>query len=70
MSTQPPIPPTERLQVKIGTAANLLDVDERTIRRMVARGELASIGRGRMRRIALDDIRAWQARNRNGGDHA
>lgn len=56
---------TARLQVKIKRAAFLLDVDERTIRRLVERGELPAVGRGRMKRIALDDIRAWQARNRS-----
>jgi excisionase family DNA binding protein len=62
------IPHAERLQVKIAAAADLLSVDERTIRRMIARGELAAVGHGRMRRIALDDIRDWQRRNRNSGE--
>jgi excisionase family DNA binding protein len=53
-----------RLQVTIREAAALLSYDERTIRRLVARGELRAIGRGRLRRIELVDLRDWQARNR------
>ena len=52
------------LQVRIQEAARLLGYDERTIRRFVARGELPTIGRGRLRRIAVTDLRAWQDRNR------
>lgn len=54
----------EPLQVTIREAARLLRYDERTVRRFIARGELHAIGRGRLRRIALADIRAWQATNR------
>jgi len=52
------------LQVRIQEAARLLGYDERTIRRFVDLGELPTIGRGRLRRIALADLRAWQDRNR------
>ena len=55
----------EPLQVRIHEAARLLGYDERTIRRLVERGELRAIGRGRLRRIALADLRDWQARNRH-----
>jgi excisionase family DNA binding protein len=55
----------EPLQVRIQEAARLLGYDERTIRRLVQRGELHAIGRGRLRRIALADLRDWQARNRH-----
>lgn len=58
------IPKTERLQVTIREAADLLSYDERTIRRLVERGELRAVGRGRLRRIAIVDIREWQDRNR------
>jgi excisionase family DNA binding protein len=54
----------EPLQVRIQEAARLLGYDERTIRRLVGRGELRAIGRGRLRRIAIADLRAWQERNR------
>lgn len=57
-------PPREPLQVTIREAAALLSYDERTVRRLIARGELAAIGRGKLRRIAMDDLRAYQARNR------
>ena len=54
----------EPLQVKIREAARMMRYDERTVRRLVERGELPAIGRGRLRRIAVADIRAWQERNR------
>lgn len=57
-------PQRERLQVTIRDAAALLSYDERTIRRLIARGELIAIGRGRLRRVALADLRDWQSRNR------
>ena len=57
-------PLSEPLQVTIRKAAQLLSYDERTIRRLIIRGELQAIGRGRMRRIALADLRDWQQRNR------
>jgi excisionase family DNA binding protein len=55
----------EPLQVRIQEAARLLSYDERTIRRLLDRGELRAIGRGRLRRIALADLRDWQERNRH-----
>jgi excisionase family DNA binding protein len=61
---QKPKEMAEPLQVTIREAARLLSYAERTIRRLVARGELRAIGRGRMRRIALEDLHAWQRRNR------
>jgi excisionase family DNA binding protein len=54
----------EPLQVTLREAAELLRYDERTIRRLIARGELAAIGRGKLRRIAMADLRAYQMRNR------
>lgn len=54
----------EPLQVTIREAAALLRYDERTVRRLIARGELHAVGRGRLRRIAVADIRDWQTRNR------
>jgi excisionase family DNA binding protein len=54
----------EPFQVRIREAARLLGYDERTIRRLVDRGELRAVGRGRLRRIALVDLRDWQERNR------
>jgi excisionase family DNA binding protein len=51
--------------VTIREAAALLSYDERTVRRLVERGELRAVGRGRLRRIALADLRDWQERNRS-----
>jgi excisionase family DNA binding protein len=54
----------EPLQVTIREAAALLRYDERTVRRLIARGELHAVGRGRLRRIAVADIKEWQTQNR------
>jgi excisionase family DNA binding protein len=54
----------EPLQVTIREAAQLLRYDERTIRRLVERGELAPVGRGKLKRIAVSDLKDWQKRNR------
>jgi excisionase family DNA binding protein len=51
------------LQVTIREAATLLRYHERTIRRLIERGELRAVGQGRLRRIALADLKAWQDRN-------
>jgi excisionase family DNA binding protein len=67
MNQAPPIPPAERLQVRAREAAQLLSISERELRRLTQAGALPSIGRGRLRRYALEDLRAWQRRNRNGG---
>ena len=55
----------ERLQVSIREAAQLLSYSERTIYALLQHGELRSVGRGRLRRIPLDELRAWQQRNLN-----
>lgn len=57
-------PTLEPLQVTIREAATLLRYHERTIRRLIERGELRAVGQGRLRRIALADLKAWQERNR------
>lgn len=54
----------EPLQVRPDEAARLLSISRRQLDRITERGELASIGNGRMRRYAMADLRAWQARNR------
>jgi excisionase family DNA binding protein len=51
-------------QVTIRQAAAILGVHERTIRRLVRRGELHAVGRGRLTRIALRDIADYQKHNR------
>jgi excisionase family DNA binding protein len=54
-----------RLQVSIREAAELLSYSERTLYSLLERGELRSVGRGRLRRIPLDEIKRWQQRNMN-----
>lgn len=54
-----------RLQVSIREAAELLTYSERTIYSLLQRGELRSVGQGRLRRIPMDELRAWQQRNIN-----
>jgi excisionase family DNA binding protein len=51
-------------QVTVRQAAEILGVHERTIRRLLQAGELSAVGRGRLTRIALRDIAAYQQRNR------
>lgn len=63
------IPPTERLQVRPAEAAQLLSISERELRRLRQKGEIPSVGYGRLRRYAVTDLRAWQDRHRNGGLH-
>jgi excisionase family DNA binding protein len=70
MSERTPIPPAERLQVRPHEAAELLSISERELWRKTKSGEIPSIGKRRLRRYAIDDLRAWQRRNRNEGDDA
>lgn len=58
------------LQIKKSEAAKLLGYSTRTLERLVERGELAQIGSGKLARFAIDDLRAFQARNRTRGSHA
>jgi excisionase family DNA binding protein len=62
----PSSPPEAQVlrQVTIRQAAAILGVHERTIRRLVRRGELHAVGRGRLTRIALRDIAEYQKHNR------
>ena len=53
------------LQYSIKDAARLLSISRRTVERLIARGELGSVGRGKLRRVPLADILAWQEHNRN-----
>jgi excisionase family DNA binding protein len=57
------------LQVTKAEAAQLLGYSVRTIERLVERGELAQIGSGGLARFDLDDLRAYEARNRKRGPH-
>jgi hypothetical protein len=67
MHEAPPIPLVERLQVRAREAAQLFSISERELRRLTQAGTLPPIGRGRLRRYVLEDLRAWQRRNHNGG---
>lgn len=53
------------LQYKIEEAARLLAVSRATILRLIARGELASVGQGKLKRVPYDSIVAYQNRHRN-----
>jgi excisionase family DNA binding protein len=61
--------PMEPLQVSIREAARLLAYDERTIRRLIARGELIAAGNGRLRRVPMASLRAYQERTRSPSPH-
>jgi excisionase family DNA binding protein len=51
-------------QFTLDETARILCYSPTTVRREVARGRLRAIGRGRMRRFRLQDIRDYQERNR------
>lgn len=53
------------LQYSIKDTARLLSLSRSTVLRLLERGELASVGQGKLRRVPLDSIIAYQARNRN-----
>jgi putative molybdopterin biosynthesis protein len=59
---------TEELQsVNAQKAATLLGVGLRTVRRLLSDGKLASYRVGRCVRIRLEDLRAYQKQNMQGG---
>lgn len=62
--THPTIEPHNRLQVRTREAAELLSISERHLRRLADQGEIPRIGRGRLTRYAVDDLREWQRKNR------
>lgn len=51
------------LQITITEAADLLRYDPRHIRRLVQRGELVAVGKGRGRRILYQSILDFQRRH-------
>ena len=53
------------LQYSINDTARLLALSRRTIERLIARGELATVGSGKLKRIPYDSIAAYQQRHRN-----
>lgn len=59
---------TEELQsVDAQKAATLLGIGLRTVRRLLSDGKLASYRVGRCVRIRLEDLRAYQKQNMQGG---
>lgn len=54
---------TERLQVRIDEAGELLGYSRRTMFNFIQRGEIRTVGKGRLRRIAVEELRRWQQRN-------
>jgi excisionase family DNA binding protein len=50
-------------QVPIREAARLVSYNEHTIHRLIERGELHAVGRGKLRRIPLSSIRDYRQRN-------
>lgn len=53
------------LQVTIAEAARLLSFDQSTIRRLLQRGELISVGSGRLRRVDMESLYTYKQRHRN-----
>jgi excisionase family DNA binding protein len=53
------------LQYTIADTARLLSVSTRTVKRLIAAGELATVGQGRLKRIPYDSIVAYLNRHRN-----
>ena len=53
------------LQFSINDTARMLGFSRRTVLRLIARGELATVGRGRLKRVPYDSIVAYQNRHRN-----
>lgn len=53
------------LQHKIADAARMLAMSKRTIERLIASGELDTVGTGQLRRIPDDSIVAYIERHRN-----
>jgi excisionase family DNA binding protein len=58
----------DRLQLSLEETAEALNYSKNTLYRMVAARELPCVGKGRLRRIAVADIIAWQRRNRQEGE--
>jgi excisionase family DNA binding protein len=63
LMTQSNVP--EPLQVTIPEAARLLSYDTRTIRKLIALGELAVVKHGRYWRVPTESLREYQERNRS-----
>jgi excisionase family DNA binding protein len=53
------------LQYTIKDTARLLSLSRRTVERLIARGELATSGQGKLKRVPYDSIVAYQNRHRS-----
>ncbi len=53
------------LQYSIVDTARLLAMSRRTVERLIMRGELATVGQGKLKRVPYDSIVAYQNRHRN-----
>ena len=53
------------LQFTIKDTARLLGFSRRTVERLIERGELATIGTGKLRRVPYEAIVTYQNRHRN-----
>lgn len=53
------------IQYSITDTARLLGFSRRTVERLIERGELATVGAGRLKRVPYDSIVTYQTRHRN-----
>lgn len=53
------------LQYRLDDVARLLSVSSRTVKRLIARGELSTVGQGRLKRVPYDSIIAYLNCHRN-----
>jgi excisionase family DNA binding protein len=53
------------IQYTIVDTGRLLAVSRRTVERLIAQGELATVGRGRLKRVPYDSIVDYLNRHRN-----
>jgi excisionase family DNA binding protein len=67
MSEPTPTTPTPPLLVDERGAAKLLSLSARTVFTLATRGQLRPIRVGRAKRYAVDDLRAWIARQQVAG---
>lgn len=56
---QPERQTIERRQVRIATAAEMLDLHESTVRRLIRNGKLQATGSGRGRRVSMESIDSY-----------
>ena len=69
LTVQPqPLAVQQPLAVTIHDAARMLSYNERTIRRLIERGELAAVGRGRLRRVPVSSLLDYLSTHWQGPD--